>query len=169
MITDELREWGESRAMASTKETRRAIADHIDAEHEMATSEFWQKINAVPATDENMAERGWVRLPKDADGEYIHVGDVMECTEPLHPDVPKVFTVQRISLESDRWTLVAYPASYRPESCRHHKQPTVEDVLQEFAEKYAFYKEVGIHPDLKAHEEVLRQYAAKLRLAGEGE
>lgn len=28
-----------------------------------------------PMTDENMAESGWVRLPKDADGEVIRVGD----------------------------------------------------------------------------------------------
>lgn len=43
--------------------------------------------------------------------------------------------------------------------------------LREFAEAYAFYKgvEKGIHPDLKAHEEVLRRFAAKLRLAGDVE
>lgn len=43
--------------------------------------------------------------------------------------------------------------------------------LREFAEQYAFYKEVekGIHPDLKAHEEVLRRFAAKLQLRGDAE
>lgn len=120
---------------------------------------------------EEMAEHGWVKGPLDADGVPIHIGDELECIEALHPEVPARFKVQDMLYRGNgEWHLRTYPATYDPKKCRHHhKQPTVEDVLRDFAEQYAFFKEVGtgIHPDLKSHEEVLRQFAAKLRLAGD--
>ena len=162
-ITDELRavaaktECANGRCEKLYRGDLDRIADRIDAEHEKAIHEL-----------NGFAEVS-VLLPKDANGEPVYVGDEMECITPLHPDVPKAFKVQRISLESSGWTLVAYPASYKPENCCHVKQPTVEDVLQEFADQYAFYKEIekGVCPDLESHKEVLRQFAAKLRLADE--
>ena len=174
-ITDELRKWA-ARELASWKMARErfdaltAIADRIDDEHEREVRQAHADgLNEQVDFHDNFIPSHYILLPVDADGEPIHVGDEMECITSLHPDVPKAFKVQRISLESSGWTLVAYPASYKPENCRHVKQATVEDVLQEFADQYAFYKEVekGIHPDLEAHKEVLRQYAAKLRLADE--
>lgn len=153
-----------------------AIADRIDAEHEMALDEQFRALTTdmEPATDESMAEHGWVRLPVDADGEYIHVGD--ELRDWWHEQ--NQGEVKRLMLDRDGWWLKLktscerfYVHDFHEWHHRHHKPPTVEDVLREFAEQYAFFKEVGtgIHPDLKAHEEVLRQYAAKLRLAGDDE
>jgi len=79
-----------------------ALADHIDAE--------------------------MVELPKDADGEYIHIGDVMEWC-----DSGETLTVEGIGSdvlfyidgENAEWTAAR--------NKRHHHEPTVEDVLREFA------------------------------------
>lgn len=121
-----------------------------------------------------MAEHGWVKLPVDADGVPIHIGDELECIEALHPEVPARFKVQDMFYRGNgEWHLRAYPATYDPKKCRHHHKPTVEDVLREFAY-------VGIHIGAKdglvagefnfyADEDSIAKYAAKLRLAGDGE
>lgn len=79
-ITDELMEWTRDHTVdcSDNRIALVTIAKRIDAEHKKTVDEFWTKINAVPVTAENMAEHGWVELPKDANGEYIHIGDVME-------------------------------------------------------------------------------------------
>ena len=69
-----------------------------------------------------------VELPKDADGEYIHIGDVMEWC-----DSGETLTVEGIGSdvlfyidgENTEWTAAR--------NKRHHHEPTVEDVLREFA------------------------------------
>ena len=93
-ITDELRTWAKGSTLSSwTAEHLTAIADRIDAKHEEAIQQALMGEGCVPATDENMAELGWVRLPKDADGEYIHIGDVMAyadntCPRPVVALIP---------------------------------------------------------------------------------
>lgn len=74
------------------------------------------------------ADRELVELPKDADGEYIHIGDVMEWC-----DSGETLTVEGIGSdvlfyidgENAEWTAAR--------NKRHHHEPTVEDVLREFA------------------------------------
>ena len=166
-ITDELREYASTR-ITPNKGQLEAIADRIDAEHEKATSEFWTKINAVPVTDENMAEYGWIRLPKDADGEYIHIGERVQ----LIGNDPS--TVSHMSLADYGWRVhvkydgVIGTGSCEPKRIRHYHAPTVEDVLREFAGDIA---EVLGGDDFKLdnHDELYNEYAAKLRLAGEDE
>lgn len=103
-ITKELREWAYSsttnevllsnpprRVVHGVLETLIGIADRIDAEHE-ANESYWQAESYKDGYDEGfasaddalsreengmLAEHGFIRLPKDADGEYIHIGDVM--------------------------------------------------------------------------------------------
>lgn len=76
-ITDELRKWAEDSTLSSwTAEHLTAIADRIDAEHESACAEAYG--NGVMSVPIALDESAWVELPKDADGEYIHIGDVME-------------------------------------------------------------------------------------------
>ena len=160
-ITDELREYANTR-ISPNKGMLTAIADRIDAEHEMETSEFWAKINAVPATDENMAEHGWVRLPVDADGEYIHVGERVQ----LIGNDPS--TVSHMSLADDGWRVyvkydgVIGTGSGEPKRIRHYHAPTVEDVLEEFVARWLETH----HDDLPS---LKTEYAAKLRLAGDAE
>ena len=59
--------------------TRAILVGYVD-NIEREVDDMWHAltIDAKPMTDENMAESGWVRLPVDAEGEYIHIGDAME-------------------------------------------------------------------------------------------
>lgn len=161
-ITDELRKWGYG-FCGDTYDVVTAIADRIDAEHERQMVDAFETRNS----DENLEADGWMRLPKDADGKPIHVGDELE-----NVDNPSSHgEVHRIELTPDTCWVFVNGFGRTSNHYRHYHKPTVEDVLREFADQYAFYSasEGGIHPDLKAHEEVLRQFAAKLRLAGDAE
>jgi hypothetical protein len=99
-----------------------------------------------------------VELPRDRDGEYIHIGDVMEWC-----DSGETLTVEGIGSdvlfyidgENAEWTAAR--------NKRYHHEPTVEDVLQEMLFKAHIYdkREMELLPDLIA------EYAARLRLAGE--
>lgn len=104
MISDEIREF-----------VRRSYADeYMDPRELLAIAD--------------RADREMVELPKDADGEYIHIGDVMEWC-----DSGETLTVEGIGSdvlfyidgENAEWTAAR--------NKRHHHEPTVEDVLREFA------------------------------------
>lgn len=134
------------------------FADEI--EHDV--DDMWHAltIDAKPMTDENMAKSGWVRLPVDADGVPIHVGDVMELAGG---DVEKVESLHNYG--SEGWSATTtHNATVIPWSTRHHHAPTVEDVLREFYVLAVRGKEAHAE-DVDA--DVLTEYAAKLRLAGE--
>lgn len=114
-----------------------------------------------------LQDHGYIVLPRDADGEYVYVGDVMEDADG------EVFTVSSIDYgfhlpnrESAAWMLWSIDAEFNEpaDQCRHHHEPTVEDVLREFAEKITDSQIPGMRP---TYDEVIAEYAAKLRLAGE--
>lgn len=185
MITDELRDcirtanrsyedarnpYNDREILHIPEEELLAIADRIDIAHKHA-------IGYVDDRDpETMAENGWVRLPKDADGEYIHIGDVMEGVDKydtLKKVKGKVITV---SFESDGAVDVAvqawnsdgkswHRAYLDPDASvyRHHHAPTVEDVLREFADRVC---NSGHQWGLDAAD-TIAEYAAKLRLTGD--
>lgn len=97
-----------------------------------------------------------VELPKDAGGEYIHIGDVMEWC-----DSGETLTVEGIGSdvlfyidgENAEWTAAR--------NKRHHHEPTVEDVLREFADRVC---NSGHQWGLDAAD-TIAEYAARLRLA----
>lgn len=148
-ITDELRKWLKSLYTPNSgavKDEGERIADRIDAA---------------------LAER-YVELPKDADGEPIHIGDVMESGDG------DVFTVSSVDYglhpSSGRgkfWMLWNEDADFYEcaYECRHHKQPTVEDVLRDMCLEIDRRCERGSID----YDELFAEYAAKLRLAKEGE
>ena len=105
-------------------------------------------------TDTELAERGLVRLPVDADGEVIHIGDRVENNE----------RVVRIVLTDGSWEPSVYVekrpnvlCEYFCNEISHHHEPTVEDVLREFA--YGLGVSVA--------DSYVAAAATKLRLAGE--
>ena len=110
----------------------RALADRVDAE--------------------------MVELPKDSDGEYIHIGDVMEWC-----DSGETLTVEGIGSdvlfyidgENAEWTAAR--------NKRHHHEPTVEDVLQEMLEQAVGYSDAHTTVALNA----IAEYSAKLQLREE--
>jgi hypothetical protein len=165
-ITDELREYANTR-ISPNKGMLTAIADRIDAEHERLMQEQPFTIDMVPMTDERMAEHGWIRLPKDADGEYIHVGD-----EVYQVEGGWVYTVESIRFYPDN-TTVTFSCKHgfgcdSAHNVRHYHAPTVEDVLREFAERYLDYEGIPSAGRRGVGEALMDEYASKLRLA-EGE
>ena len=144
-----------------------AIADRIDAEHERLMQEQPCAIDMVPMTDEQMAEHGWVRGPIGGDykpmakGHAVvdsggNVGVIVETR--YSGDANWVVLVDFGEGESCRFTW------FLPRRLCHHKQPSVEDMLREFAQCWD-------DPMHYAKGELVEQYAAKLRemLAGDAE
>ena len=166
-ITDELRECINECGVFAQPSRLLAIADHIDAEHEKAVDAFERDMGMEPMTDENMAKHGWIRLPVDADGVPILVGDKM-CQIRRDGTLADPFEVVGFEfVAGDVWP-VEIRARCRnkvnPRYLRHHHEPTVEDVLFDALKRFGAVEERTAEVD-----EWLAEYAAKLRLAGEGE
>ena len=172
MITDELRQCidmhEEPFLGTAMADYIRGIADRIDEEHVRQQEDLIDETlgGLIKMTDEKMAENGWVRLPKDADGEYIHIGDVMDSD---HLEDGTVDGIQYFKSMQNMRMLIAVrphnwdtPTWYDPEEYRHHHEPTVEDVLREFScvlmGKREFDGDVA---------EAVAEYAQKLQLREE--
>ena len=160
-ITDELREYANTR-ISPNKGMLLAIADRIDAEHEAQLNDAFETRNS----DENLESDGWIRLPKDADGEYIHIGDEMVSKDGK---VHRVDSLTRNPTWFDyEWSIrlallndgvgAGSLVRYRPDTLRHHHAPTVEDVLREFGIDWEH------ESDCEDRAALLAEYAAKLQL-----
>ena len=107
----------------------------------------------------------YVALPLDADGEPIHVGDVMEFSE-FEIEHPVTRTVEGIGQGTFfAWCGERGYQQHDSKRYRHHRPPTVEDVLREFALR-AIRESEGNYGDL---DETCAEYAKRLRLAGDAE
>lgn len=163
-ITDELRKWAHEHLYNSgIRRDLLAIADRIDAEYEEAITSVMNDA-LYHANDENMAELGWVRLPKDADGVPISVGDVLTDDAEFKSEGK----VMRLMLEYEGWMVGFGCGGWTNPSIHewhHHHAPTVEDVLTEVLYKAHIYdeQEMELLPDLIA------EYAKRLRLANDDE
>ena len=136
-ITDELRAWAKEHL---SRNSILAIADRIDAEHERQLEVLYR----------DMSDAEYVKLPKDADGEYIHVGDLMayeDNTKPMEVVAlvpPAVFLTE----EGPRYA----------DMCRHYHATTVEDVLREFVTEF------NRDDSELCDGEIIERFAAKLQL-----
>ena len=152
-ITDELRCYINEQQWCA-KGVLTAIANRIDMAHEHGMEERADRYSELRAKMNNC----YVELPKDADGEYIHIGDRMENNE----------RVARIVLTDDSWEPSVYleklPNVLHEYFCNeisHYHTPTVEDVLREMI---AAYMDTPL--DGSNDGEFFAKFAAKLRLAG---
>lgn len=137
-ITDELRKWIDRYTMreyAYNELTK--IADHIDAKYEEAlgskvamaisVGEDGTEFVSMPAKE--LSEH-YVELPKDADGEYIHIGDVME------DGLDEAFTpkkVKMLMLEDNEWML-NFGGGWcvmKHHEWRHHTPDTWERIIRD--------------------------------------
>ena len=115
------------------------IADRIDAEHESA----------------------WVELPKDADGVPIRIGDVMENIDcpSVHREVTGVGVECFYGFDEGNGRYSQFGAN----CYRHYHALTVDEVLTEFGIDWEY------ESDCEDRAALLKEYAAKLRLADEKE
>lgn len=88
--------------------------------------------------EDAMEEHGWVRLPLDADGEVVRIGDVMVMASHPFGCEDKPLVVDRMELSRGMHGEVWCLALDTDRSCwtqaavlRHHHEPTVEDLLRE--------------------------------------
>jgi hypothetical protein len=153
-ITDELRNYANHR-IDVTRDPLLAIADSIDAEHKKACDDAWNNgyeadylgiENWLIEHPQVMEHHGFVRLPKDANGEYISVGDVM--------DKGKVTCIRDCG---KGWEVVLNDLYTYDASSLHHHAQTVEDVLEEFAHAI-------LNQKADYRKQNIAEYAAKLRL-----
>lgn len=176
-ITDELRKYISGMVTHGInpicKGSLLEFADCIDTEYEDAMREAYTKgrndgfdCGFASADDwcsqheDEMEKHGWVKLPKDADGEYIHIGDRMENNE----------RVARIVLTDDSWEPSVYleklPNVLHEHFCNeisHYHAPTVEDTLHELIGKALMLSEID------GENELVAEYAKRLTLRGDGE
>lgn len=147
-ITDELRAYVRGHSWKSLT----TIADRIDAEHEKAIRELNNLADAVADS--------CVQLPKDANGEYIHIGDELDGYGYQYGGAYCKAIVNEV-------TILAGPkdSSYKSwlmwdaTEVRHHHELTVEDVLREFGDKYC---DMVAGSDKES--DLIAEYAAKLQL-----
>lgn len=191
-ITDELRKeaQGDLRYLYTSGQEKHllAIADRIDAEHAGAQRRWMAELDAARERSFNagfddgfasaddwlaqhedaMREHGWVKLPKDADGEYIHIGDVMEERSG------HTFVVAALMAlgNNNNWVVLSEPRNFstfrETYDVRHHKPPTVEDVLTDLCEHVWESALLGTTWSDSPVEPYIAEYAAKLRLANNG-
>ena len=145
-----------------------AIADRIDKQHAEERDKAYNE-GVYDGIDADKNAMGYIKLPVDADGVPIHLGDVMDGTCPSGKHVSG--TVSAIG--NGVFWLSNVQFSLKPDYMHHHNEPTVEDVLREFAEKMneniGMYVGEAIDADewRDADAKTIAEYAAKLRLVGD--
>ena len=109
--------------------------------------------------NKSMEDLGFVRLPVDADGVPIDLGDkvVFVSGEPVGH-----FTVESFWLDKDGWH-VHGEFDAMPSELRHWKAPTVEDVLRDFVVDIALAIDAG--PDATGPEAIIAEYTDRIKEA----
>lgn len=174
-ITDELRQFIADHFTGETLRHASKMADRIDAKSrdKCATAYASGFSDGQGVTEEAAYRRGYdtgaamaesdeyVKLPLDADGVPIRPGDELVNYETNE----RLFVYDVELYEDERWLVIDGETmdSIHPDRVRHYHAPTVEDVLREFGDWYVHTKG-GCDED-----GILAEYAAKLRLAGDGE
>ena len=122
--------------------------------------------------EDAMAEHGWIRLPLGEDGEPIRIGELVDerlpfggYAKPAPVDGMELYRSANgygwmVKLDAENRALIS------PKLLRHHKQPTVEDVLYDSLKHFGAVEERTPEVDSWVCEQ-----AVKLRkmLAGDAE
>ena len=165
---DRLREYVDGNSYIN-EVTASCICSLLDTiEQEVGEMQRALTIDAKPMTDENMAADGWVRLPVSDDGNVLYIGDLVDEKLPFggYAAPAPIDTMELSRGASGYGWMVKLDAENRalinPKLLRHHRAPTVEDVLREFAAEVETAGGVMELPDA-----TLAEYAAKLALRGD--
>jgi len=169
-ITDELRSGGTHLTVTDRRafgeEELTSIADRIDREHRMALEKVAADafLDGTPA-EAQLEELGYIKLPVDADGKAIHVGDKLT-------DGEYTFTVYELAVYGDGSWSIRNDDGNAWAACdvTHRHEPTVEDVLQELTDEVWNRCCEGVADIFDSGiDELVAEYAARLRLAGDAE
>ena len=161
---DKLREYVHGNCATENERAILRMADAIEREVEdnarfRAEAEpFHDRLCEAAEAREDVTLWGvdYTALPVDADGEPVHVGDVMETKSG------KRFEVRFFTLNSVEWLVNS--EGWWPAKLRHYHKPTVEDVLREFAAQVTNGQH--IHGAIEI-EQAIAECAAKLTLRGD--
>ena len=116
----------------------------------------WESLTAIADRIDAALRERYIELPRDADGQYIHIGDMMEC-EKLPNGNRVCGEVKAIS--NDCVWLINVQYKIHAKYLRHHREPTIEDVLTEFALEIDPSADIAV-----TGAETIKKYAAKLQL-----
>ena len=116
---------------------------------------------------EQEIEERYIELPKDANGEPIHVGDALQGKK-VGGGWCEPFKVVRMDIDGDGWGVYELGGSRRqPRLCRH-KPPTVEDVLSEFTDAIIEWAgESGTVAEVGTWSDIAADFAKRLQLKEE--
>ena len=147
-ITDELRKYADKvdavYGKFSISAMMRDIADRIDERHERELREqyndgFDEGFASADDWDDDhadaLAEHGWVKLPVDADGKVIRIGDKMVCDYTYGETITVLGFGAQNDHDDDQGVFAhnGDECCWFNADCLHHvERPTVEDVLREF-------------------------------------
>ena len=142
-VTDELREWAKDNtlqdmvlttyppqhAVHGVLETLLRIADRIDAEHQKAVTAAHS--NGITEYG-SMVAREYVKLPVDADGVPVRVGDVVEFCG-FDVDRPTVRTVDGVGADGVFFAWCGERGYQQHEAIRyrHHQPDTWERIIED--------------------------------------
>ena len=143
--------------MESIDRVRRKVA------YPTTTEELWSMLDAI----EREVEEGYIALPKDANGDVWHVGDLI--VGEINPNNPKIVERMLWYGPDSGWQLEtdSFINTY-PERLRHYHAPTVEDVLREFAKSIAETLG-GDEFLLRDDDEMYAEFAERLQLREEND
>lgn len=130
-ITDELREWAHARFAGGFSDAMERevdeIADRIDAEHKAKVDEAYENGKRDERADWlDETDGGYIKLPVDADGVPIRIGDTVKLGDGT-------FEVRRLELyDMDSWDVLdRFGEPFSP-FYMHHVQPdSWERIIQD--------------------------------------
>ena len=164
-ITTKLRDWAKHYGPTGCRDIL-MLADSIEAEVSDMQA-FCDRLQKAAESREDVTLWGtdYVALPIDAEGEYIHFGDVLDqfgtpmtvyaMSDPDPDQGDCMLELITDGISDSTWV--------RARKMRHYHAPTVEDTLRDFAIDWESAQ------DGEDKTAVLKECAAKLRLAGEDE
>jgi hypothetical protein len=174
-ITAELREYfGDCYLFryGDVRERLTAIADRIDEQYDRtcrALDSAWSATTheVLEQTIDELSDE-WVKLPVDADGEVVRIGDVMVMASHPFGCEDKPLVVDRMELSRGMHGEVWCLALDTDRSCwtraavlRHYQPPTVEDVLRQFLGECESASMLGY---TDTPQDIFDTYVAKLQL-----
>lgn len=163
-ITDELRDFmagadGYELWCPRHKKELDEIADKIDEKYYSTVADARDMgVNAVLKDPESF---GLMALPKDADGEFIHVGDIIEWLCGI--DSP--FEVVGIGANGTLYYILDGSCEWTNARGKRHYNPSVRDVLFEFAKRWDDEEELTCIDHLDpSYVQLIDEFAARLQL-----